>query len=44
MARTPSATEGPEGDSAADEEPQARGPATILESRLPKESPRILLR
>ena len=44
IARTPSANKGPEGVSAADEEPQARGPATILESRLPRESPRILLR
>ena len=44
MARTPSADEALKGVSAADEEPHARGPATILESRLPKESPRILLR
>ena len=44
MARTPSADEALKGASAADEEPQARGPATIIESRLPKESPRILLR
>jgi len=44
MARPPSADGSPEGISAADEQPRARGPATILESRLPKESPRILLR
>ena len=43
MARTPSAA-ALKGVSAADEQPQARGSATILESRLPKESPRILLR
>ena len=43
MARTPSAA-ALKGVSAADEQPQASAPATILESRLPKESPRILLR
>ena len=43
MARTPSAA-AMKGVSAADVQPQASAPATILESRLPKESPRILLR
>ena len=43
MARTPSAA-ALKGVSTADEQPQASAPATILESRLPKESPRILLR
>ena len=43
MARTPSAA-ALNGASAADEQLQSKGSATILESRLPKESPRILLR
>jgi len=44
MVPTPSADEGPEGVPGAGDSPQARGAATILESRLPKESPRVLLR
>ena len=44
LAPTPSA-DGADGDaSAAVEPPGSNGPASILESRLPKESPRILLR
>lgn len=43
MTATPSADPGSE-DAEADAEPGDRGRETILESRLPKDSPRILLR